>query len=53
MQKQYVAPELKLAGEADEVVFGEGWGGGDIGGEMCFCLPPPNQHDDEDPADGE
>jgi len=33
MQKQYFAPELKLAGEADQVVLGGGFGGNDMFGE--------------------
>lgn len=45
MQKEYVAPELKLAGEADAVVFGGGSGGFDYGAEMIYDLPP--YQDDE------
>jgi len=36
MQKKYVAPELKLAGEADDVVLGSGGGGFDFGAEDIF-----------------
>ena len=37
MQKKYVAPELKLAGEADEVVLGGGGGGFDFSAEEIFA----------------
>ena len=33
MEKKYVAPELKLAGEADEIVLGGGAGGLDFSAE--------------------
>jgi hypothetical protein len=36
MQKQYEAPELTLIGEADEVVLGGGYGGGDLGLEAAL-----------------
>ncbi len=34
MQQEYVAPELKLAGEANEVVLGLGGAGSDLAGEI-------------------
>ena len=30
MQKQFVEPELKLAGEADKIILGSGGAGGDF-----------------------
>ena len=33
MQKPYLAPELKLAGEAEDIVLGGGGGGTDIFGD--------------------
>jgi len=46
MQEQYVVPELKLVGEASEVVLGGFGGGGDIGGEF---QPPSSQFDTDEP----
>ena len=37
MQKPYVAPELKTAGEAEEVVLGGGGAGPDFFGEDAFA----------------
>jgi len=37
MPKTYVAPELRLAGDADEVVLGGGGGGLDFGAEEIFA----------------
>jgi len=50
MHKQYAAPELKLAGEADQVVFGGGSGGFDFSGEMIFTIPP---YQDDQPTANE
>ncbi len=36
-EKQYVAPQLQLAGEASEVILGFGGGGGDFFSE--FMVP--------------
>ena len=40
MQKEYRVPELKLAGDADQVVFGAGAGGFDFDSEIIFNAPP-------------
>jgi len=37
MQKKYVAPELKLAGEAEEVVLGGAGAGVDYSAEELFA----------------
>lgn len=37
MEKKYVAPELKLAGEADDVVLGGGAAGLDFGAEEMWA----------------
>ena len=39
MQEPYIAPELKLAGEADEVVLGSGRVGSDFFGEYAELSP--------------
>jgi hypothetical protein len=36
MQKEYVAPELKLAGEAENVILGGGFVGCDMFGEENY-----------------
>ena len=36
MQKEYVAPELKLAGEAENVILGGGFVGCDMFGEEMY-----------------
>jgi hypothetical protein len=46
MQKEYVAPELKLAGEAENVILGGGFVGCDMFGEEAYL-------DMEFAADGE
>ena len=46
MQKEYVAPELKLAGEAENVILGGGFVGCDMFGEENYL-------DAEFAADGE
>jgi hypothetical protein len=38
MQKQYVAPELKLVGEADQVVLGSNRIGFDFDSQMMPCV---------------
>lgn len=47
MRKEYTAPELQLAGEADQVIFGAGSGGFDFDSEIVFCDPP---FQDDDPS---
>ena len=47
MQKEYRMPELRLAGEADKVVFGAGAGGFDYDSEVIFCSPP---YQDDEPS---
>ena len=37
MKKNYVAPELRLAGDADEVVLGGGGAGFDFGAEDIWA----------------
>ena len=47
MQKQYVAPELKLAGEAENVILGGGWVGSDMFGEEMYLdaeFAPDGEH---------
>ena len=59
MEKQYVAPELKLAGDASKVVLGLSFPGtdiygSDIGGYMEFQTDDDLTPDDElNPGSGE